>query len=135
MHTCIYLLIFSYPYRNWYWRGAYDQSSAIYIYLYTFIYTYIYLYMYICMYIYMCIHFWYSSVVTYIYIYVYIIGIDTGEGRMIKAVLDMQDTEVSKIMQVIICIDICLFKDNENRYMYIYIYIYIYVYIYIYIHI
>mmetsp|Transcript_7673 Transcript_7673/g.7774 ORF Transcript_7673/g.7774 Transcript_7673/m.7774 type:complete len:705 (-) Transcript_7673:205-2319(-) len=26
-------------------------------------------------------------------------GIDTGEGRMIKAVLDMQDTEVSKIMQ------------------------------------
>ena len=26
-------------------------------------------------------------------------GIETGEGRMIKAVLDMQDKEVSKIMQ------------------------------------
>ena len=27
-------------------------------------------------------------------------GIDTGEGRMIKAVLDMQDTEVSELMGV-----------------------------------
>ena len=42
-------------------------------------------------------------------------GIDTGEGRMIKAVLDMQDTEVGVGVRECFCVLLVLSKDGDRN--------------------
>jgi Mg2+/Co2+ transporter CorB len=67
-------------------------------------------------------------------------GINTGEGRMIKAVLDMQDKEVNKIMQP--RVEIVALSETGRTYsqqicyayyfiLFFYLFIYIFIYLFV----